>query len=79
MSSSVGRSDSSNPNTLPGADKSMPAQNALPAPVTMMARTVSSPLARWNASINSFAISGVNAFICSGRCSVSVRMPSLTS
>ena len=37
---------SSSPNTLPPTDKSMPAQNARPAPVTTTAPTASSALAR---------------------------------
>ena len=37
-----GRSDSSRPKTLPSAERSMPAQNARPAPVTTTARTSSS-------------------------------------
>ena len=37
-----GRADSSRPNTLPSAERSMPAQNARPAPVTTTARTSSS-------------------------------------
>ena len=76
MSSIVGCWVSSRPNTLPGTDRSMPAQKALPAPVTTMARTASSSLARVKASTSSLAISTVNAFICSGRFRVSSSTPS---
>ena len=76
ISLSVGRWVSSRPKTLPPTDKSMPAQKARPAPVTTTARTVSSALAPLNAASSSFAISTVNAFILSGRLSVSVRIPS---
>ena len=57
----------------------MPAQNALPAPVTITARTASSALAALNAATSSSAIVGVNEFICSGRLSVIVSTPSATS
>ena len=79
MSFSVGCRCSFKPNTLPSMLRSMPAQNARPAPVTTMARTSSSSLARLNAWISSCDISTVNAFICSGRFSVRVRMCSATS
>ena len=77
----VGCSDSSRPNTLPAvpdSPSSMPAQNARPAPVTTMARTASSALARSKASISSSAISTVKALSRSGRFRRSVRMPSCT-
>ncbi len=40
--SGVGSALSSRPNTLPSAERSIPAQNAVPAPVTTTARTASS-------------------------------------
>lgn len=79
MSATVGRSVSSRPNTLPSTDRSIPAQNARPAPVTTTARTASSSLARRNAATSSSAISTVNALRLSGRFKVSVRIPSSTA
>ncbi|MCY1362716.1 hypothetical protein D9M69_494480 [compost metagenome] len=67
MSVRLGESVSSRPKTLPATDKSIPAQNARPAPVTRITRTSSSMLARLKACSNSLAISTVKAFICSGR------------
>jgi len=61
------------------AERSAPAQNARPAPVTTMARMPSSLFARSNASIISVIIVPVNALSFSGRLSVMVRMLSLTS
>ena len=46
MSCRVGDWLSSSPKTLPPVDRSMPAQKALPAPVTTITRTASSTLAR---------------------------------
>ena len=63
---------SSRPKTLPATDKSMPAQKARPAPVTTIAPTASSSLARLYASISSLAISTVKALSCVGRLRVSV-------
>ncbi len=60
-------------------DRSAPAQNARPAPVTTMARILSSLSARENASINSLIIVPVKALSFSGRLSVMVRIWSLTS
>ena len=77
MSARLGSMLSSSPNTFPSLPRSMPAQNALPAPVTTMARTSSSSLARFTASISSFAISTVNAFMRSGRLRVMVRILSV--
>ena len=57
----------------------MPAQNARPRPVTTTAATASSALARSNAATSSSAMVTVNAFSCSGRSRVSVRMPSSTA
>ena len=79
MSASVGVSDSSSPNGLPSTLRSMPAQNARPAPVTITARTSSSALTSTNVASSSSAISTVNALSCSGRSSVTVRTPSSTS
>ena len=79
MSDSVGSWDSSSPKTLPPTERSMPAQNARPLPVTTTARTSSSAEARSNAATSSFAISTVKALSSSGRSSVSVRMPSATA
>ena len=61
-------------NVSPPDDRSAPAQNARPAPVTITARTSSSASARSNASIISFIIVPVNAFSLSGRDNVIVAM-----
>ena len=76
MSAGVGCSDSSSPNTLPSTERSIPAQNARPRPVTTTARTASSRPARPNASTSSSAISTVNALSWSGRSSHRVSTPS---
>ena len=67
---------SSSPNTLPSLDRSMPAQNARPAPVTITARTESSSLTSRNDRSSSCAIVTVNELSCSGRFSVMVSTPS---
>ena len=77
-SASVGLSDSSSPKTLPSPFRSMPAQKALPEPVTTMARTASSALARSYAEMSSLAMVTVKALRWSGRLRVNVRMPSWT-
>ena len=79
MSSRSGFSDSFNPKTLPVLDKSMPAQKALPAPVTTIASTASSSLACSKAIISSSAMVTVNALSCSGRFRVMVRIRSAIS
>ena len=66
-------------NVSPPLDRSAPAQNPRPAPVTITARTSSSASIRSNASIISFIITPVNALSCSGRFSVIVAMCSATS
>ena len=75
-SSGVGCTDSSRPNTLPSADRSMPAQNARPAPVTTTARTASSRASVRKTCSSSRAIVRSNALSASGRFRVSVAMPS---
>ena len=62
MSAIVGCCVSSRPKTLPSDDRSMPAQKARPLPVTTMAATSSSALARSKAATSSFAIVTVKAF-----------------
>ena len=79
MSTRSGDNDSSSPKTLPSEVRSMPAQNARPAPVTTIAPTVSSSLARSKTSTSSSAISTVNAFNCSGLDSVTVSTLSARS
>jgi hypothetical protein len=64
---------------LAPAERSAPAQKPRPAPVTIIARTLSSASARSNASIISVIIWPVNALSFSGRLSVMVRIFSLTS
>ena len=59
--------------------RSAPAQKARPAPVTITARTSGSSSTRSNASIISMHMRTVNAFMCSGRSSVIVATPLLTS
>ena len=78
-SAMVGRCVSSRPKTLPSDDRSMPAQNARPSPVTTIAATSSSALARSKADSSSSAMVTVKAFRLSGRLSHRVRMPSATS
>src|SRR5581483_3538031 len=56
-----------------------PAQKPRPAPVTTTTRTSSSASARSKASISSLHIVCVHAFSRSGRLSVIVKIPSLTS
>ena len=75
-SSGVGCTDSSRPNTLPSAERSMPAQNARPAPVTTTARTSSSRASVRKTCSSSRAIVRSNALSASGRSRVSVAMPS---
>ena len=55
-------------------DRSAPAQNALPAPVTMIARAASSASATSIASTNSRIIVVFSAFSFSGRLIVMVKM-----
>jgi hypothetical protein len=65
---------------LPSGVRSAPAQNARsPWPVTITARTLSSASVTSMASIISSIIVRVKAFILSGRCSVSVAIPSAIS
>ena len=78
MSSRVGVRDSSRPKTLSFAVRSIPAQKALPAPVTTTARTPSSSLTSWKVASSSSAICTVKEFISSGRSSVTRRIPSCT-
>ena len=59
-------------NVSPPADRSAPAQNARPSPVTITARTESSASARSNAVIISCIIRAVNALSFSGRDNVNV-------
>jgi hypothetical protein len=61
------------------ASMSAPAQNARPAPVSTMTRTLSSPAAASIALRTSCSMIGVHAFIRSGRFSVMVAILSLTS
>ena len=61
------------------AERSAPAQNAWPAPVTITARTESSASAMSNAAIISRIIVTVNALSFSGRESVNVAIESATS
>ncbi len=63
----------------PPAERSAPAQNPRPAPVTITARTASSASIASNAAIMSTIIWPVKAFSFSGRFSVMVAMPSSTS
>jgi len=63
----------------PPPERSGPAQNARPAPVTITALIASSLSARSNASIISCSICVVNALSLSGRLSVIVRIDSSTS
>src|SRR6266403_1023956 len=60
--------------SAPG-DRSEPAQNARPAPVTTTTRTASSSFTRVKTSTSSFIMALVNVFSCSGRSRVSSRMP----
>jgi hypothetical protein len=60
-------------------ERSAPAQNPRPAPVTMMALTLSSLSAASKASINSFCMAALKALSLSGRFSVMVRICSATS
>ena len=55
-------------------ERSAPAQNALPAPVTMIARAASSASATSIASMNSRIIVVFSAFSFSGRLIVMVKM-----
>ena len=75
-SSGVGATDSSRPNTLPSADRSIPAQNARPEPVTTTARTSSSRASVRNTCSSSRAMVRLKALRASGRFRVSVAMPS---
>ena len=77
--SSLGLDQSPSSNVFAPPDKSAPAQNALPSPVTITARTASSASTRSNASSSSRIITPVKAFIFSGRESVIVATASLTS
>ena len=61
------------------AERSAPAQNARPAPVTITVRTPSSASAREKASISSPRMARVKALSFPGRLSVTVAMPSSTS
>jgi hypothetical protein len=74
-----GRSSRVESNVLGPADKSAPAQNARPAPVTMTTRTLSSASAWSNASSISFIMMPVKALSFSGRLSVIVAILSATS
>ena len=60
-------------------ERSAPAQNARPAPVTMITRTSSSVSAFSKASINSSRMIGVKAFSFSGRFRVIVATRASTS
>ena len=75
--------DSSTPsgrsNVRSPIDMSAPAQNARPLPVTTTTRTSSSASLRSKASRSSSTIDMVTALRASGRLSVSVSTPSLTS
>ena len=66
-------------NVPPPVERSAPAQNALPAPVTMIARTASSASAASNASIRSRIICVFSALSLSGRLIVMVKMLSARS
>ena len=59
-------------------ERSAPAQNARPAPVTMITRTASSASARSKASISSCIMRTVKAFSLSGRSRVIVATPPCT-
>ncbi len=63
------------PNEPPPAERSTPAQNPLPAPVTTIARTASSASNSHMASKNSRCIVRSKALRASGRLSVSVATP----
>ena len=63
----------------PPAERSAPAQNARPAPVTITARTLSSASDKSNAATISCSIVFVNALSFSGRFNVIVAIFSLTS
>ena len=63
----------------PPLPRSAPAQKARPRPVTMTARTSSSPSTRSKASTSSRIMVVVNAFIRSGRSRVIVATRSSTS
>ena len=63
----------------PPPDKSAPAQNARPEPVTMTARTLSSASLSSNAAMISFSMRFVNEFNLSGRFKVIVAICSDTS
>ena len=63
-------------NVRPPPERSAPAQNALPAPVTMMARTASSASAASNAAISSWIIAVFSALSLSGRLIVMVKIES---
>ena len=75
-SAGVGSASSSRPKTLPSADRSMPAQNARPEPVTTIARIASSVAAERKKCSSSRAMVTVNALRDSGRSRVSVQTPS---
>ena len=66
-------------NVAPPAARSAPAQNARPAPVTMIARTESSASAWSKAAMSSRAMSSVKALSFSGRLRVMVRTSSEVS
>src|SRR2546426_2516175 len=65
-------------NVPPPAERSAPAQNARPAPVTITARTVSSASAASKASTSSPSVVAVTALSFSGRASVTSATPSAT-
>ena len=65
-------------NVAPPAERSAPAQNARPSPVTMTARTESSASAKSKAEIISRIIVSVKAFSFSGRESVNVAIDPAT-
>ena len=66
-------------NVLAPAERSAPAQKPLPAPVTMIAFTLSSLSASSNALMRSFCIWKLKAFNLSGRFSVIVKILSSIS
>jgi hypothetical protein len=78
-SSPVGSPPPPRLNVSPPPERSAPAQNPRPRPVTITARTESSASVRSNASIISAIIVPVNALSTSGRSRVRVAMRSLTS
>jgi hypothetical protein len=78
VSGGVGRSGRSGSKVDP-PDRSAPAQNARPAPVTTSTRTSSSASAAAQTSPSSRAMSAVNVLSRSGRCRVSVATPSATA